>query len=129
MAFKKRSEKLYEVEINNETVKIDVPYEKASQIFTMIVESGIAGTDGSGEIRIDPVVFFKKFKPIANLVLTKFGPKGEVIEEGDCSLLSQAEVKDLIEVSSDIVTAFTETFFGESAEKNVKKKKSPAQEV
>lgn len=123
MGYNKRSDKLYEVEVNNETVKIEVPFEKASQIFTMIIESGVAGTDESGEIKIDPIVFFKKFKPIANLVLTKFGPKGEIIEEGDCSLLSQQEVKSLIEVSSDICTSFTVVFFGESEEKSTKSKK------
>lgn len=123
MSYKKRSDKLYEVEINEETVKIEVPFEKASQIFTMIIESGVAGTDENGEIKIDPIVFFKKFKPIANLVLTKFGPKGEIIEDGDCSLLSQNEVKDLIEVSSDICSTFTSVFFGESEEKSTKSKK------
>lgn len=128
MAWTKVSEKLYQVQIDGKYVSIEVPYGKARKLFTEFVGNG-GSFDEEGTA--DIIALINQFGTVGDILLSKFGPKGEIVEEGDCHELSTAETIELFQVAGDIVSNFIEAISQAKAPQvaepaaEVKPKKAP----
>lgn len=101
----KISEKQYRVEIAGELVDIKVPHAKTELLFTTFINKG-GVMDSSGKVLTDPITLITSFREVADILLTKYGAKGAVLEEGDSSELSTTEITELFEVATDCVENF-----------------------
>ena len=105
MAWQKITDKLYQIQIDGKYVDLSVPYAKTEKIFTQFISSG-GLLDEYGNVTTDPYALTRNFTTVGDILLSTYGPKGSIVEEGDCSTLSAAEALQLFEVASDIVKNF-----------------------
>jgi hypothetical protein len=106
MAWQKISDKQYRISLDGVLTDIFVPHAKTEKIFNQFISSG-GLFDEYGNVTTDPYTLTKNFTTVGDILLTTYGPKGSVIEEGDCSVLSSAEALELFKVASDIIKNFT----------------------
>ena len=100
--FRKVNEKRYQSEIDGEYVNLDVPFSKVEMLFQEFCQYLTV----DGKMDIDPIQMVLSMKKVGNIILTKFGPTGEVLEAGNCSNLSTEELADLFEIGQEAVLAF-----------------------
>ena len=105
MAWQKISDKQYRISLDGVLTDLFVPYAKTEKIFTQFISSG-GLLDEYGNVTTDPYALTKNFTTVGDILLSTYGPKGSVVEEGDCGTLSAVETLQLFEVASDIVKNF-----------------------
>ncbi len=108
MSWEKISDKKYALRLNEELTDINVPYGKVEKLFSAFVGSGgIISVDGV--VQNDIVSLIKNFSNVGDILLSTYGPRGEVIVEGDCSQLSTLEIISLFEIGTDVIEGFIKT--------------------
>ena len=105
MAWQKINEKLYRITLNDELTDIKVPYAVVENVFTTFVTGG-GIIDSDGKVQTDPILLITNFRKMADILLTKYSKTGEIEEAGNCSMLSATEIKELFEVSVDVLENF-----------------------
>jgi hypothetical protein len=103
----KINDKKYSIRINDELTDINTPYGKVEILFQSFVGAG-GVISSEGIIQNDIISMISNFTKTGNILLSTYGPKGEVLVEGDCSQLSTKELIALFEVASDVVSSFIE---------------------
>lgn len=107
-SYQKINDKRYSIRLNGELKDIEVPYAKARSIFEAFVRAGGSfGEDGA--VQTELMTIIHSFGAVGDIVLSKFGPKGEVLDQGDCSELSVGEVASLFEMASEISGDFMDS--------------------
>lgn len=108
MSWEKITEKLYTIRINDELKDIKVPYAKVEKLFQSFVgEGGLISAEGI--VQTDIIAMVSKFSAVGDILLSTYGPRGEVIEQGDCGQLSTAEIFGLFEIATDVIEGFIVT--------------------
>lgn len=105
MSWEKISDKQYSIRLNNTLTDIFVPYAKADSLFRAFVSSGGVISE-DGVVQNDIISLISNFSVVGNILLSTYGPRGEVLTEGDCSELSVGEVIEVFKVATDIVENF-----------------------
>lgn len=116
MQYEKLSDKLYTMRIDGVLTDIKCPYAKTEALFKTFVGSG-GMISPTGEVQNDIISLISNFTNVGNILLSVYGPRGEILEQGDCSLLSTQEIICLFEIASDIV----QTFISDISQSNQKK--------
>lgn len=107
MSWTKVSDKLYQIQIDGKYVDVLVAYGKAQALFESFVGSGgIIGEDG--EVKNDIMSLVSQFGKVGDVLLSEYGPKGQIVSQGDCSQLSVGETIELFTMASEIVSSFIE---------------------
>lgn len=101
----KINDKLYRIEINGELTDIKVPFGKVKALFSAFVASG-GVIDEHGNIQTDFLTLMNAFGNVGDILLSRYGAKGEILEQGDCSELSGAEITELFTMASEIIENF-----------------------
>lgn len=103
--WQKINDKKYRISLDDNLTDIDVPYAKTEKIFVQFIGNG-GLIDEYGNVTTDIVKLIANFKEVGNTLLTKYGPKGEIVEEGYCGDLSAAETIELFQIATDVVESF-----------------------
>lgn len=107
MSYEKINDKKYTIRIDGQLRDINVPYGKAQALFeTFVGEGGVI--DEKGEVKNDIMSLVSQFGKVGDCLLSEYGPKGQVVVEGDCSELSVAETIALFQMASEVVSSFIE---------------------
>jgi len=105
MSFQKINDKKYSIRIDGNLTDIDVPYGKSQALFEAFVGSG-GVIDSEGNVKNDVMSMVRSFGTVGDILLSKYGAKGAVVEQGDCSELSTGEAIELFQMASEIVSDF-----------------------
>lgn len=108
MSWQKISDKRYTLRINDEPTDILTPYGKVERIFQAFVGTG-GVISAEGVVQNDIISLISNFSNVGNILLSTYGPRGEIVVEGDCSQLSTVEVISLFEIGTDVLEGFIAT--------------------
>lgn len=103
--YTKQSDKLYRTEIDGKLTDIFVPYCKTELIFQAFISSG-GQINEEGQVDTDPLLAFATFKTVGNVLLTEYDQDGNITKNGNCAMLSPAELRDLFLIGKDSVENF-----------------------
>jgi hypothetical protein len=119
MAYNKVSSKLYQATVNGKYVDINCPYGKVQAVFSAFIGAGGMITE-DGQVQTDIISLISNFQRVGDILLTEYGAKGDIISEGDCSILDTEETVELFEIAVDVVTGFIETITAMQARQEAK---------
>lgn len=103
--FKKVSATEYEIIIGGKTKLVNIPFGKTEKIFSCFISSG-GIINEQGEVTTDIISLISSFKSVGDTLLTEYSDVGKVVEEGNCSNLSTAEVVALFQLATEVVENF-----------------------